>query len=68
MTNPFKKNKRLKVAVYCVFAAATFWFFNAMSSGYTTEIDFPVRYDVQENQELVMSENKILISIFSDID
>ncbi len=64
MTNPFKKNRRLKVAVYCIIAAATFWFFNAMSNRYTTEIDFPVRYNVQGDQELISSENQILISIY----
>ncbi len=64
MTNPFKKNRRLRVAVYCIITAATFWFFNAMSNRYTTEIDFPVRYEVQNNQELTSSENQILISIY----
>ena len=50
--------------MYCILAAATFWFFNAMSNRYTTDIYFPAEYKLSEGFELMDAEDKILISIY----
>ncbi|MDB4835054.1 hypothetical protein OAH12_00545 [Cyclobacteriaceae bacterium] len=63
MTNPFKNNKKLKVAVYSLLTAATFWFFNAMTNRYTTIINFPVEYTTEDGLQLVSSDNDILVSV-----
>ncbi len=65
MTNPFRNKKKLKVAVYCILTAATFWFFNAMSNRYTTEINFPVEYVItSESGNIVSTDEYIVVSIY----
>src|SRR5687768_4052677 len=34
-----------KAVVLCVFAGTVFWFFNALNKTYTTNINFPLRFD-----------------------
>jgi hypothetical protein len=44
--NIFRFNQRnWKAVVLCVFAATIFWFFNALNKSYTTNINFPLRFD-----------------------
>jgi hypothetical protein len=44
--NIFRFNQRnWKAVVLCVFAATVFWFFNALNKSYTTNINFPLRFD-----------------------
>jgi hypothetical protein len=41
--------KNWKAVVLCVFAAMTFWFFNALNKNYTTNISFPIAFDYNDN-------------------
>lgn len=34
-----------RAAVLCMVAALVFWFFNALNKSYSTDVDFPVRFD-----------------------
>lgn len=44
--NILRFNRRnWKAVVLCVFAATVFWFFNALNKTYTTNINFPLRFD-----------------------
>jgi len=45
-----KNNKKFKVVVLCIVVATTFWFFNAMNYRYTTNVRFPLKYNVRSNQ------------------
>jgi hypothetical protein len=49
--NILRFNRRnWRAVVLCVFAATIFWFFNALNKNYTTNINFPLRFDYdQEN-------------------
>lgn len=42
--------KNWKAVILCLFAATVFWFFNALNKNYSTNIDFPIVFDYnQEN-------------------
>lgn len=58
-----KNRKQLKVAVYCLLTAATFWFFNAMGNRYVTDVYFPVQYEVAEGLVLDESTDDIIVSV-----
>lgn len=58
-----KNRKQLKVAVYCLLTAATFWFFNAMGNRYVTDVYFPVQYEVTEGFVLDESTDDIIVSV-----
>ena len=62
---PFKvKNrKKLKVAVYCLLTAATFWFFNTMGNRYVTDVHFPVHYVHADNLIVEQSIDYIIVSV-----
>ncbi len=49
--NILRFNRRnWRAVVLCVFAATIFWFFSALNKNYTTNINFPLRFDYdQEN-------------------
>ena len=61
-----KNNKKVKVVVLCIIVATTFWFFNAMNNHYTTNVNFPLKYDVQSSQLKLTSSvpNKIGINVY----
>jgi hypothetical protein len=40
--------KNWRAVVLCVFAATIFWFFNSLNKTYTTNIDYPVRFDYDQ--------------------
>jgi hypothetical protein len=42
--------KNWKAVVLCVFAATVFWFFNALNKTYTTNINFPLSFDFDNDQ------------------
>ena len=47
--NILKFNRRnWKAVVLCVFTATVFWFFNALNKTYTTNINFPLAFDYDE--------------------
>lgn len=58
-----KNRKQLKVAVYCLLTAATFWFFNTMGNRYVTDVYFPVQYEVTEGFVLDESTDDIIVSV-----
>jgi len=47
--------KKLKVAVYCLLTAATFWFFNEMGNRFSTDINYPVTFEPVEG--LILEEH-----------
>ena len=47
--NILKFNRRnWKAVVLCIFTATVFWFFNALNKTYTTNINFPLAFDYDE--------------------
>ena len=47
-------NPRLPIFVFFVFISTIFWFLNALSKNYTTEIEYPVEYvGAPENKQLI---------------
>jgi hypothetical protein len=63
MTESLKKNKTLKVAAYCLFTAATFWLFTAMSKDYSTTFYFPVHYNLPDTLTASTSKQDIEIAV-----
>jgi hypothetical protein len=48
--NIFRFNRRnWKAVVLCIFAATVFWFFNALNKSYTTNINFPLSFDYNQD-------------------
>lgn len=48
--NILKFNRRnWKAVVLCIFTATVFWFFNALNKTYTTNINFPLAFDYDED-------------------
>ncbi|MBX2957549.1 MAG: hypothetical protein KF846_15400 [Cyclobacteriaceae bacterium] len=41
-------NRNWKAVLLCVFAAAIFWIFNALNKSYSTNINFPLVFDYEE--------------------
>ena len=58
-----ENRKKLKVAVYCLLTAGTFWFFNALGNQYSTDIHFPVEYDVSDGLILKESPDHIFVTV-----
>ena len=42
--------KNWKAVVLCIFAAMVFWFFNALNKNYSTNINFPVTFDYDQER------------------
>jgi hypothetical protein len=63
MSLQVKNRKKLKVAVYCLMTAATFWFFNEMGNRFSTDVHFPVRYELSEGLVLEESTDYIFVSV-----
>lgn len=51
----FQKPDNLKVVVYCVLTAATFWFFSALNKDYDASVKYPVEW-IFENDAFVVIE------------
>src|SRR5688572_3026280 len=47
--------KNWRAVVLCIFAATVFWFFNALNKTYTTNINFPVRFDFDQSNYVPVS-------------
>lgn len=58
-----KNRKKLKVAVYCLLTAATFWFFNEMGNRFSTDVHFPVKYELSEGLLLEQATEYIFVSV-----
>jgi hypothetical protein len=48
--NIFEIHADWKAVLLCIFAASTFWFFNAMNNEYTANISYPVKIVYDENK------------------
>ncbi len=61
-----KNNKKIKVVVLCIVVATTFWFFNAMNNHYTSNVNFPLKYNVASPQLKLTSSvpKKIGINVY----
>ena len=58
-----RNRKQLKVAVYCLMTAATFWFFNAMGNRYSTDVHFPVEYKLADGLSIDQNTDFIVVSV-----
>lgn len=47
-------NENFKVVVLCIFAAATFWVFNALNDNYSTRIDYPIAFVYPDSTHVVV--------------
>ena len=52
----FRNPNNLKVVVYCVLTASTFWFFSALNKNYDTTVNFPVTWDYDQNKYIAVQE------------
>lgn len=49
--NMFRFNrKNWRAVILCTFAATVFWFFNALNKNYTTNLNFPLQFQYDEEQ------------------
>lgn len=46
--------KNWKAVALCVFAATVFWFFNALNKNYTTNINFPLIFDYDQEKYIAI--------------
>ena len=55
--NKFKRIQRgdWKAMTFCVFAAVTFWFFNAMTNDYSVDVSHPLVIHYEEDQYIPLS-------------
>ncbi len=52
----FQKPDNLKVVVYCILAAATFWLFSALNKEYDTSVKYPVLWDFDLDNYVIIEE------------
>ncbi|MCF6351638.1 MAG: hypothetical protein L3J06_01370 [Cyclobacteriaceae bacterium] len=52
----FKKPDNLKVVVYCILTAATFWFFSALNKEYDASVKYPVEWSFDYNKYIIIEE------------
>lgn len=52
----FQKPDNLKVVVYCILTAATFWFFSALNKQYDATVDFPVEWKFDQDKYIATNE------------
>ena len=58
-----RNRKNQKVAVYCFLTAATFWFFNEMGNRFSTDVHFPVKYELSKGLRLEESTDYIFVAV-----
>lgn len=46
--------KNWKAVVLCIFAAMVFWFFNALNKNYSTNINFPVTFEYDQERYMLI--------------
>lgn len=56
---------RVQVVVLCLIAATTFWFFNALNKNYTTKITYPISFEYDEKDLIVIGKlpNRISLNL-----
>ena len=52
----FQKPDNLKVVVYCILTAATFWFFSALNKEYDASVKYPVEWTFDLESYIVVEE------------
>ncbi len=52
----FQKPDNLKVVVYCLLTAATFWFFSALNKEYDASVRYPVVWNFDQDKFIVVEE------------
>ena len=52
----FQKPDSLKVVVYCILTAATFWFFSALNKKYDTSVEYPVDWSFDKDKYIIIEE------------
>ncbi len=52
----FQKPDNLKVVVYCILTAATFWFFSALNKEYDASVKYPVEWGFDEDKYIIVEE------------
>lgn len=52
----FQKPDNLKVVVYCILTAATFWFFSALNKEYDTSVKYPVEWSFDNDAYIIIEE------------
>jgi hypothetical protein len=52
----FQKPDSLKVVVYCILTAATFWFFSALNKEYDASVRYPVEWNFDLDNYVVVEE------------
>ncbi len=52
----FKKPDNFKVVAYCILTAATFWFFSALNKEYDTSVKYPVEWDFDKENYVIIEE------------
>ena len=52
----FQKPDNLKVVVYCILTAATFWFFSALNKEYDASVRFPIEWSLDKETYIVIDE------------
>jgi len=51
-----KSEENWKIITLCVFGAMVFWFFNALNKEYNTRIDYPVRFNLPQEDIVVVTD------------
>lgn len=54
--NIFTRYKNLRVILLCFLAATTFWFFNALNETYSASIRYPISFEYDKDEYIVMNE------------
>ncbi len=52
----FKRPDNLKVVAYCILTAATFWFFSALNKTYDASVKYPVEWNFNHDEFIVIEE------------
>ncbi len=63
---PSRKDEKLKVVIFCIVISTTFWFFSALNkTDYTTQIQYPVKFEYDEENYVPVVElpNRIPVEV-----
>ncbi len=52
----FKRPDNLKVVAYCIITAATFWFFSALNKEYDASVKYPVEWNFNRDEFIIIEE------------
>ena len=58
-----KKSEHVKVVVFCIIGATTFWFFIAFNKTYTTVFSYPINYTYNKAKFIPLSDLKSTVKI-----